>query len=369
MDTSPFIYDQPLPPEMVVGRDDEREVVANRHQSGRALVVSAPRRYGKTSLLGAYANDLAATGVPHVLVDLYGVQSLADVNIRLHRAYGKWASGGVRRTLTELFRSIDPSLSLGPVGLTLKRARHPDETLEIAHILLDLPQAILDRHGQRTWVVFDEFQSAWNVNGLEELIRSYTQQHRQAASYVFAGSQQSLLEQMFSDKGRPFYAQAEMLQLGPVAGSDLANLIERLFQESERHPGAALDLLLQTVDGHPQRAMLAAHLLWMNTEHGQVADAEAWNRTFDDLLAWTGPEISSRYSALKSTEQQAARALAMFGSPFAKDARMAVGDPATGTISTALTQLQREGDVVKEGRGTWRFTDPALPWWLQQTYG
>lgn len=369
MQTSPFIYDEPLPPAMVVGRTGERDVLANRHQSGRAVVLSAPRRYGKTSLLRAYAEDLVASNDPHILVDLYGVQSLNDVNVRLQRAYGKWVTGGVRQTLTELFRSIDPSLSLGPVGLTLKRTRHPDETLEIAHFLLDLPQTILERHQQRTWVVFDEFQSAWNVEGLEELIRSYTQQHHQAASYVFAGSQHSLLEQMFSDKGRPFYAQAEMLKLGPVAGSDLGRLIERLFEASERHPGTALDLLLQTVNGHPQRAMLTAHLLWMNTDRGQVSDPATWNRTFDDLLAWTSPEMSSRYATMKSTEQRAARALAMFGSPFAKDARVTIGDPATGTISTALTQLEREGDVVKEGRGTWRFTDPALPLWLQQTYG
>lgn len=352
----------------MVGRARERAALAARYASGRAVVLSAPRRFGKTSLIRALAEKLTSDGLPNVIVDLYGVQSLADVNIRLRRAYGDWGEGRLRDTVSGLLRGIDPSLRLGPVGLSLARGTSRDDELETTHALLDLPRSLLARHGHKTWVVFDEFQSAWNVAGLEELIRTYTQQHADAAAYVFAGSHQSLLERMFTDRGRPFYAQAEVLHLGPVGSDALGELIDRLFAQTERHVGTAVDPLLRVTGGHPQRTMLAAHVLWTRTALGAVADESTWSHALDDFLRWTQPEMSTRYRSMTASEQRSARALALFDSPFAKGARTVVGDPATGTVSAALSQLARDGDVVKDSAGHWRFTDPALPLWLQQTY-
>jgi hypothetical protein len=61
-----------------------------------------------------------------------------------------------------------------------------------SHTLLELPAQISSRHGQRVLVVLDEFQSLVNLDGLDGVLRSHIQNHSDV-SYVFAGSESSLL--------------------------------------------------------------------------------------------------------------------------------------------------------------------------------
>ena len=59
--------------------------------------------------------------------------------------------------------------------------------------------------------------------------------------------------------------QARGVRLGPLPEDALATYIGERFSRSGREVGAALDPLLATARGHPQRAMLLAHFLWERT--------------------------------------------------------------------------------------------------------
>lgn len=65
--TSPFIFDKPVPPQDLVGRDDLLATMVDRAAHGRFMLLAAPRRYGKTSLVHRLAADGAVTGDLHVI--------------------------------------------------------------------------------------------------------------------------------------------------------------------------------------------------------------------------------------------------------------------------------------------------------------
>lgn len=74
------------------------------------------------------------------------------------------------------------------------------------------------RTGRRVLVVLDEFQAVAGVPPVDAVIRLVIQHQRERVSYLFAGSEQSLLDSLFSVRAAPrLYGQAERLVLPPLA--------------------------------------------------------------------------------------------------------------------------------------------------------
>ena len=104
-------------------------------------------------------------------------------------------------------------MTLGP----RQRVPSPEATQTAAAELLDLPLTLFERDRIPTLVVFDEFQDLLTAGtSLDGLLRSHVQYHGDAAVYIYAGSQPSLMRKLFSDRERPLYGQAEPLDLGPL---------------------------------------------------------------------------------------------------------------------------------------------------------
>src|SRR5919206_3431423 len=111
--TSPFIFDGPLPPEEVTGRDYELATLTDRAAHGRFVLLHAPRRYGKTSLVGRLAADAEQTGhLAVVRADLEGVLTIDDIARRLNHAYRQLPSGALARAV---HRALD---GLGAAGFS-----------------------------------------------------------------------------------------------------------------------------------------------------------------------------------------------------------------------------------------------------------
>src|SRR4051812_5793637 len=278
-DVSPFIFDGPLAADDVVGRQQEADVLRAWARAGRFVSLYAPRRFGKTSLLRKVAKEAAdEDAMPEVLVDLYGALSIADIVIRLERAYRDHATGKFRQLATNVLQGGQLGLSLAGAGFSVQMARQPrTDPLPALHALLELPADIQRRaDGMRVLIVFDEFQSVLSVDGAEALLRSHIQHQREFASYIFCGSEPGLLHALFSDKSRPFYSQVEGKRLGRLAAEPLAGAIERGFNVGGRSAGDLLPVLINVAEGHPQRAMLLAHCLWTTTPAKKAADDSSW---------------------------------------------------------------------------------------------
>src|ERR671917_41787 len=104
--------------------------------------------------------------------------------------------------------------------------------------------SVAEAGGGLTVVCLDEFQDLLvSDEALDGVVRSVIQHHGEAAAYVFAGSQPSLMRSLFSDQERPFYGQARPLELPPLpideAAADIARLLEAdgLFERA----GGAVD--------------------------------------------------------------------------------------------------------------------------------
>src|SRR5438105_10379261 len=269
-DVNPFVYSRPVPPEDVLDRDAEVAELLGKAVGGHYVRLYAPRKYGKTSLLNRVLRDAERDeGLIPVLVDLYRVLSIADVTIRFERAYARHLKGAVRARVEEFLQRTGLGLSLGAFGIGARIQLDPKaEPLAALHALLDLPLRLEQSGGYRALIAFDEFQDVQKVPDLDGLIRSHIQYHGEVASYVFAGSEPGLMEQLFEDRDRPLYGSAVPMRLGRLAADDVGAYVAERFAETDRDVGDALGPLLRAAAGHPQRAMLLAHHLWAQVEPG-----------------------------------------------------------------------------------------------------
>ena len=278
-DVNPFVYSRPVAPADVVGRDAELEQLLGLARGGHYATVSAPRRYGKTSLLDRVARDARVEGMNAVRVDFDTVTSAEEAVRRIAAAYHAQLEGKARRAIEDSVRLLSPSIRFGPSALSVGLSLAPGTERDALSGLLELPARLQARTGRRTLVIFDEFQDLLRVGeGMDGLVRSHIQHHGETATYVFAGSHTSMMRELFANRERPLYGQAHIMRLGPLPDVALGEFIFDRFTATDRDPGEALNALLTLAQGHPQRSMLLAHHLWAATARGGVADAAAWTR-------------------------------------------------------------------------------------------
>lgn len=369
---SPFVFQQPLAPEDLRGREEEIAAICGAVTAGNAIAVAAPRRYGKTSVLVAVQHRLAEAGHAVALVDLYGTASLAELAVRLERAWAatrpRW-----RKVADRVLRATNLGVSLsGPgIGLTLTQ-RPATDPLPALHALLDLPHR-LRTEAARAVVLFDEFQSLNAVEGAEGLLRSHLQHHRAVAGYAFAGSEPHLLDRQFDDPDRPFFGQALRLRLGRPSRVALAEVIEQGFQRTGRDAGEALGVLLAAAEDHPQRAMLLAHFVWEAADDGGEATLETWDDALMAARSQVAGEVQARFDRATSNQQRALRLLAHRLPPFAVAGRARVGLDA-GSVTSTVRSLVRDGLVEQANEasagtpvaGDYRIVDPLLGDWIRR---
>src|SRR5512132_544856 len=296
-DVNPFVYSRPVPPEDVVDREDAVRLLLRNAVGGHYVRLYAPRKYGKTSLLTRALHDGERTeGLIPVLVDLYRVSSIADVTVRLERAYAKHLKGELRRRVEAFLQRSGVGLSLGAFGISARLQLEPTrDPLPALHALLDLPLRLEASGGYRALVVFDEFQDIGRIDGLDGLLRSHIQHQGEVASYVFAGSEPGLMRLLFETKDRPLYGSAVPMRLGRLADADLADYVARRFESSKRSVGEALNPLLAVARGHPQRAMLLAHRLWNEVPQGREATLEEWHAAHAAAMGELEPEFDAQW--------------------------------------------------------------------------
>lgn len=364
--TSPFVFDKPVPPEDLVGREEILATITDRAAHGRFMLLAAPRRYGKTSIVHRLASDGATTGDLHVVhVDLLGVQHLGDVGRRFARAIRSLPTGRLRKAIEKLVNhmpEVAATLGWGALTVTARRGERASEgaTLET---LLDLPARAAAHLRATVLVVLDEFQDIADVTGADTTIRSVIQHQQGAVSYLFAGSEPSTMDAIFADHRRALYAQAERITLGPLSDEALGAFVEDRFASTDRTIAAGVvPEYLAFVSGHPQRAMLIAHHLWSVTEDGGCADRERLATAVDDALLTYTYEGSRMLQGLTATQAKVARLIA-HDEPVHGAAAKAVG-LAKSSASQALRAL-RSATVVTAAPDT-SLLDPLFAEWLRR---
>jgi hypothetical protein len=357
-----------LAPDELVDREAELALLAERWGAGVNTRLASPRDYGKTSLLHRAVADARQNGAGAVLVDLYGARTPGQMAAQIQRAYEALPAGPFAKAFAAVSRhggSVGLHAPIGGASLSLGAGEAGERALLDA---LDLPLRLHERTNRPILVAFDEFQAVLQAD-LDAVIRSVIQHHGSGVTYVFSGSHPGMMRSLFADRRRPFYGQAAPLQLGRLPRDVLATYIEDRFARTGRDVGEALGWLLDLVDGHPQRAMLFAHLLWRHTADGASADDYSREGAYNEAWDYLQGDFEATWDSFSRIEAGVVEAIASdVQSLTGRVSREVHGLPAGSAAPDAAKRLVDEGVLFRVGeKGSMLgIVDPVFAVWVRQ---
>lgn len=374
--TNPFRFGSLALDDAFADRETEIGELADDVRNGQDVVVFAPRRYGKSSLLWAAARSLGVDAVLVAQVDLMTTPTKERLAAALAASvYEQIASPleRVREKALAPFRglSVRPTITVDPEDGSLSFSfgvtpRQPDIDATLER-LLELPAELGGARGRRTALVVDEFQEIVDIDPhLPKLLRAVFQRQPEV-SHVYLGSKRHVMERIFSDANEPFWRSAKPVELGPIGSVPFARFIESRFRDSGKEVAPeAVDMLLQLTGGHPYATQELCYFLWQQTPSEGVATGERLSRALEAVLRSENAHFSLLWEDASAVQKLVLQALAREpGRPFTAVYRDRHDLPPSTNVQKALRALEKR-EVVTGFKGEYRIVEPFLAEWLNR---
>jgi uncharacterized protein len=372
-----FPTDQPIPAAQMIGRDADVHEIAATLAGGSSVVVAGPRRTGKTSVCDAVLGRLAQQDCYTVGIDLFRIATAAELAEALVAATLSNRSG-LRRVLHQTRRAgravadalqtsaiVKSKTQLGDEleiafqpGLA---ARDPERYLDYA---LELPARIAAADRKRVVVFMDEFQEIGSpqqpygdADRLTKRMRAIFQRSS-GVSYLFAGSVEHLMRDLFTPSHRALHQFGGFHALRPIdEDAWSAGLTARFAADDCTVDDAALSRIVEHGELHPRTTMLIA-------QKSHLTTVELDTRRVDLSIVEQGL-LAALQADRVSHEQTIERIRRLHKLGLVVAERLARGEPVypglpRGAVRRALDGLRDAAIVESRERGDWRFTSPLL---------
>lgn len=361
----------PVTAEDLVGREPYIRQAVSRLGDGEHLLIAGPRRIGKTSVMLEVLRRLGRKGVVAAYVDCLGATDIRGLGERLAAALLTALEGrpGGFEDARAMAAGARPRGKIRMEHLELVMPAIRETSAQRAFdATLDLPRVVAARTGKRVVVALDEFQAAGRLGPrVYDLMRSRFQAQRGVA-YAFLGSEEGILEQLFSAKGRPLYRFAVAHDLAEAGGhrfgidpEDWQVYLRRKFSQRRISISETdVDRILDLTGGHPQDTMqmCAALYHFMAESAVRTATAQLVDVAYEIALRELERPFALHWSDLGEQKylQPVAKRIARGEPLYAAHA----DDVPRAEILRALTALRSRGLAVRVGRGRYEFLEPMF---------
>ena len=376
-----FPTDSPVPAGQLIGRRDDIRELTTRLEAGTHLIVAGPRRTGKTSVCEAALARAARRGAHTAKVDLFRVSDAGELaesvaaavianRSATHRALRRARSAGraalsaaqgraVLKMVGELGEGVE--LALTP-GLA---AQDPERALDLA---LELPERVAQADGKRLILFFDEFQelaSARRPYGDPDSVTNRMRavfQRRSAVSYLFAGSIEHVMRDLFAPSRRAFSGFGSFYALRPIDPEDWrAGVADRFAADGCTVTDAALERIVELGGGHPRATMRIGqqtHLVSLELDTREI-DLDLVQLGFERALEGDRPTMEQIVERIRLLHKHGLLVARTVAAGHSLPRRIQ-----PGARDRALKLLRDAGILAHESHGQWRVIDPLLRHYL-----
>jgi uncharacterized protein len=371
--TNPFKYGPIALDDAFTNRAEEIAELSADALNGQDVVIFAPRRYGKTSLVHRVAQDLTTRRALVAEVNLWFTPTKEKLAGRLAREIADLLGlAGKAREAARQFAGlrIVPTMTLDPSDGSVRftfaaghTAQDVDDTLE--HLLRMLPDTAVARK-RPVVLVLDEFQEIVELDpGLTKLLRSVFQEQPEVG-HIYLGSKRHLMERIFSDENEPFWRSAKRVELGPIAPEAFRPFIAEGFERHDRAIEAAVvDRIVAICNGHPYATQELCYFVWAETPAGASADAATFEAALAKLLRSEHSHLSDLWDRATANQRLVLAALAAEpGRPLSAEYRARNALRSASTTQKAIDALVQQ-EVVHRDRGFVAIAEPFFAEWIR----
>lgn len=210
----------------------------------QSVVLIAPRRYGKSSIIRKVLdNKEDCKSIEIDIMKVYNKKDLAEaiieetyklVGINNVLEYMKKTSLTALQVITKVLSGISLTLDDVEIGLTFDLAAGKDDDAFLLHAL-SLPEKIAEKLNINIIFAIDELGEIKNLKEHEKilaLMRSVFQKSEKV-NFLFAGSQYSLMNKIFTDQNSPFFRFAEVVNVPTMKAEEFTDFFKHAFKKDQ----------------------------------------------------------------------------------------------------------------------------------------
>ncbi len=299
---NPFLISGYHSPEFFCDRETETETILEALHNGRNLTLIAPRRMGKTGLIrhAFYKLKEQESDIVTLYMDIYSTQSLGDfVRLFANTILGKLDSAPQKamNRISKFIRSCRPFFTL-------------DEFTGLPQVTIDLSPTeeestlkeifeYLASSEKRCYIAIDEFQqiTEYQDKGVEALLRSYIQ-FLPNVNFIFAGSKQHVMQEMFMSSKKPFYQSTQLLTIDTIDKDKYAHFAMNHFANHNTSLSEEIFYgIYEKFDGHTWYVQNLLNRLYGYNRDIDTDLVEYANRQIISELSYFYADLLTAYSA------------------------------------------------------------------------
>lgn len=370
---NPFIVSGKIPEAYFCDRVEECAELEKSLSNQLNVVLTSPRRMGKTSLVNFTFDKLTVKDeYITISVDILQTTTFREFIFALGTAVfntvasrnDKW-----RKLFITFLKSLRGSFGYDPIQNTPTFDVRLGDIQQPEYTLSEIFQ-YLESVDKRCLIVIDEFQqiTRYPEKNVEEILRTHIQKLSNA-NFVFSGSRRRLMEEMFFSAKRPFYQSAKPLRLEAIDQDVYFDFASKHFQKAgkEIKKKAFLHVYnaFRGVTFYIQRLMKDAYI---ETLSGQQCNVDMMSQLMENYIKENDYYLREQLSFITEAQKELLYAIHAEGqvqsitsSAFNKKHRLR---SPSSTQSAALKLL--EYDLITRNEKTYSISDPLLSLWLDR---
>jgi len=364
MKKNPFKFGSVVDVPFFINRKEEIEKVVSILNSDNHLIVISPRRFGKTSLIKKVISKIDR---PSLYLDLQLITNGEDFASQLlKRLYRIYTFEKVKE-LIKNFRVL-PSISLNPLNNEVEISfQRVSSTTVLIEDVLNLIERI-SKKNKKIIVVLDEFQEIKNIDkNFEKKLRA-TIQHHQKINYVFLGSQESLMRDIFEKKNSPFYHFGYLLPLEKIPYMEFFTYLVKSFSAITKKNEEISKEILNITKSHPFYTQQLAFTIF----EFLIKDGKTKNIVEDgvvELVRIHDMDYERLWNRLNRTDMKVLIGMTFTEvSPLSTDFNRLHFIGSSSTIFSSLKRLMQHGVLIKTDFG-YEIDDPFFKRWIKVRRG
>lgn len=359
---NPFRFGNVVTGEYFTNREREIKEILSEIKAGQHIVLMSPRRYGKTSLVN---EAMKASGVKWFRINMELIADAVDLaNYYVKDALSLSKFEKIKHYLKNL--KIQPYIQIQPATNEIS-VSFSAETKNISTLLSDslqLPEAIARSIKKRIVIVFDEFQEIRRISpNLEKKMRGIFQYH-QNITYIFIGSQESMIREIFQNKKNPFYKFGRHISLRKIAEPEFSNFVIKRFSSQKIDAHEVVKDILKFTDCHPYYTQQLCHEIYILNEKKALTKGII-KKGVDQITTEHHADYSRWWNSLTNTERKVIIGIASGNhSPTSQEFIRKYGIKSASTSGSVVSKLLALGTLVKKSGEKIKIEDPFWKEWI-----
>jgi len=372
---NPFIISKIIPEPLFCDRDEETSYLIKQIVNGRNVVLISPRRMGKTGLIHhLFRQPEISKKYITFFIDIYSTTSLQEFCYTFGKAVFEQLKPKKKQyweSFVRTIKSLQPGISIDAItgeprfDLGIGAISNPTATLEeIFTYLESAPKPCI--------VAFDEFQqiSDFPEKRVEALLRGFMQ-NCSKTSFIFSGSKQHTMSQMFHSKARPFYQSAQIMELKPLKKEVYSQFAKRLFKKHAKTLDTnVVEQIYEDFEGTTWYMQMLMNELFAITKSGGTCTQEQIPIAKNNIIEVQEGSYQMQMSNLSQKQKALLQAIAREGQARAITSAAFVKRHALNSPSSVQSSVKGliEKDVVSADNGCYRISDYFFSEWIKKTF-